>query len=428
MPDSANEKDSAQPAGAGPLHPEPIKRRVDSIDLLRGIVMVVMMLDHTRDFIHSGALLFDPLDLSRTTVWVFLTRWITHYCAPVFVFLAGTGAYLQFARGKSKRELSRFLITRGLWLIILEVTVVRLLVTFSVDPKLLFFLQVIWVIGVSMIVLAGLIHLPLKVVAGFGLVMIAFHNFLDRFPAKPWFGPETPVPSWGAKFWMLLHQQAFFPAGPSFPSPIVAVLYPLIPWIGVIAVGHAFGALYQMEKERRRTWLLSIGGSCVVLFCLVRAWDIYGEPQHWHKQKNVLFTILSFVNTTKYPPSLDFLLMTLGPAILALALFELGGSRPEGSWIRNFFVTFGRVPLFFYLLQWFTSHTIAVILHAGYHKPVRWLFQTPVDWFINPPQGNGFSLVVVYLSWIAGVLMLYPLCKWFAGVKARRRDWWLSYL
>ena len=431
MPELAAQGESPNVEAAGSVNPEPAKparQRIDSIDLLRGIVMVIMMLDHTRDYIHSGALLFDPLDLSKTTVWVFLTRWITHYCAPVFVFLAGTGAFLYGARGKSKSELSRFLITRGLWLIILEVTVVRLLVTFSVDPKLLFFLQVIWVIGLSMIVLAALIHLPLKVVAGFGLAMIALHNLLDRFPAQPWRGPGTPVPSWGAKLWMVLHQQAFFPAW-SFPSPIVAVLYPLIPWIGVIAVGYAFGALYQMDKERRRKLLLYVGGACVMLFCLVRAWDVYGEPQHWHKQKSIIFTFLSFINTTKYPPSLDFLLMTLGPAILALALFEMGaGSRPEGSWIRNFFVTFGRVPLFFYVLQWFTAHTIAIVLHATFGKPVRWLFQTPIDWFTNPPTGNGFSLVVVYLSWIAGVLLLYPLCKWFAGVKARQKDWWLSYL
>ena len=415
-------------ATGGPLDPGAVqaRRRIDSIDLLRGIVMVVMMLDHTRDFVHSGALLFDPLDLPRTTVWVFLTRWITHYCAPVFVFLAGTGAYLQFARGKSKRELSRFLITRGLWLIILEVTVVRFLVTFSVDPKLLFFLQVIWVIGVSMIVLAGLIHLPLKIVATFGIAMIALHNLLDRYPAQPWNGPGTPVPSWGAKLWMLLHQQAFFPAGPTFPSPIIAVLYPLIPWIGAIAAGYALGALYQMNQERRRRLLLYLGGGSVMLFCLVRAWDVYGEPQHWHRQKSFVFTILSFINTTKYPPSLDFLLMTLGPAMLALMLFDLG--RGDGSWIRDFFVTFGRVPLFFYLLQWLTSHIIAIVLHVAFGKPVRWLFQTPVDWFSNPPTGNGFNLIVVYLCWIGGVLLIYPLCKWFAGVKARRRDWWLSYL
>jgi len=427
--------DHEPPQGAGPVDPEPAKlgrQRVDSVDLLRGIIMVIMMLDHTRDYIHSGALLFDPLDLSKTTVWLFFTRWITHFCAPLFVFLAGTGAYLQLARGKSKNELSRFLITRGLWLIILEVTVVRLLVTFSVDPKLLFFLQVIWVIGVSMIVLAALIHLPLKVVAAFGLAMIALHNLLDRYPATPWRGPGTPVPGWGAKLWMVMHQQAFFPVGSTFPSPVIAVLYPLIPWIGVMAVGYSFGALYQMDKERRRKLLLSIGVACVILFCLIRAWDVYGEPQHWHKQRNIVFTILSFINTTKYPPSLDFLLMTLGPGIVALYLFEPAraaittGTQSIGAWARQFFVTFGRVPLFFYMLQWFTAHIIALVLNISFGKPWKWLVKTPVDWQYQP--GMGFNLIVVYLCWITGVLLLYPLCKWFAGIKARRRDWWLSYL
>ncbi len=428
--------DSIPPVSPGvqqePLRPP--RARIDSIDLLRGIVMVIMMLDHTRDFIHSGALLFDPLDLSKTTVWLFLTRWITHFCAPVFVFLAGSGAYLQFARGKSKRELSRFLITRGLWLIILEVTVVRAAAFFNLDPRFLLFLQVIWVIGFSMIVLAALIHLPLKVVAGFGLVMIAAHNYFDRFPVKPWQGPQSPVPSWGAKLWMLFHQPGIFPIGPRFPSPLAFVLYPLIPWIGVMAVGYALGALYSKDAQVRRRWLLMIGGIATLLFIMIRAIDKYGEPLHWSRQKNFVFTILSFINTTKYPPSLDYLLMTLGPAIIALAFFEPGRdliaglSQSAGSWIRSFFVTFGRVPLFYYILQWVTAHTIAVILHAAFGKPVHWLFQTPIDWFTNPPQGNGFNLIVVYLSWIGGVLLLYPLCKWFAGVKARRRDWWLSYL
>jgi uncharacterized membrane protein len=413
---------------------EPGRSRIDSIDLLRGIVMVIMMLDHTRDFVHYGVFQFDPLDLSKTTTALFLTRWITHFCAPVFVFLAGTGAFLQGARGKSKRELSRFLVTRGLWLIVLEVTVVRLCAFFSFAPQFLGMLQVIWVIGASMIVLAALIHLPLKVVAAFGLGMIALHNLLDRYQAPPWRGPGSPVPSWGGKLWMLLHQQAFFPVGSHFPSPIVAVLYPLIPWVGVMAAGYAFGALYTKDSQLRKRWLLWMGVVATLLFALIRAIDMYGEPIHWARQKNVVFTILSFINTTKYPPSLDYLLMTLGPAIVLLAFFEPGRklvrtvSRSTGSKIRNFFVTFGRVPLFFYVLQWFTSHTISLVLHAAFGKPVRWLFQTPVEWFTNPPSGNGFNLFVVYLSWIAGVLMLYPLCKWFAGVKARRRDWWLSYL
>src|SRR5713226_6831580 len=221
MPLQTNENEPPHLAlGVEPEPAKPSRDRIDSIDLLRGIVMVIMMLDHTRDFIHYGVFQFDPLDLSKTTTALFLTRWITHFCAPVFVFLAGTGAFLQGARGKSKRDLSRFLVTRGLWLIVLEFTVVRLFAFFNVDPRFLLFLQVIFVIGFSMIVLAALIHLPLKVVAGFGLAMIALHNLLDRFPVKPWQGPQSPVPSWGAKLWMLLHQPGLFPIGPRFPSPL----------------------------------------------------------------------------------------------------------------------------------------------------------------------------------------------------------------
>src|SRR5689334_2783325 len=236
------------------------RSRIDSIDLLRGVVMVLMMLDHTRDFIHNAAFAFDPTDLSRTNVALFLTRWITHFCAPVFVFLAGTGAYLQLARGKSKSELSRFLVTRGIWLIVLEVTLVRLGVTFSFDVRMLGFLQVIWVIGVSMIVLGALIYLPVKVVGAFGLAMIALHNLLDGFRVTGWRGPDTPVPGPGAKLWMLLHQ-AFEPFPiVGFPSPVVIVIYPLVPWIGVMAAGYAFGRLYELDAQRRRRLLLLIGG------------------------------------------------------------------------------------------------------------------------------------------------------------------------
>ena len=397
--------------------------RIDSIDLLRGIVMVVMMLDHTRDFLHNAALQFDPTDLSRTNVALFLTRWITHYCAPVFVFLAGTGAYLQLARGKSKSELSRFLVTRGIWLIVLELTLVRVGMWFSFDVRMFAFLQVIWVIGVSMIVLGALVYLPVKVVGGFGLAMIALHNLFDQFRVTGWQGPGTAVPSYAAKLWILLHQafQPFPIVG--FPSPVVIVIYPLVPWIGVMAAGYAFGTLYQLDAQRRRRLLPMIGGTATALFVVVRAINIYGDNVPWTTQKNFVFTVLSFLNTTKYPPSLLFLLMTLGPAIVALALFE-GGS---GNRVREFFVTFGRVPLFFYLLQWYTAHLIAILLNFAFGKSVRWLFQTPIAWFGTTPNA-GFNLVVVYLAWITGVLLLYPLCKWFAGVKQRRRDWWLSYL
>jgi uncharacterized membrane protein len=413
-------------AAADPLTSpvEPARRRVDSIDLLRGIVMVIMMLDHTRDFVHNAAFAFDPTDLSRTNIALFITRWITHYCAPVFVFLAGTGAYLQWARGKSKKQLSWFLVTRGLWLIVLEVTIVKFGVTFNPDFRFVGFLQVIWVIGVSMIVLAGLIHLPRSVVALFGLLLIALHNLFDGIRIVGWRGPGSAVPSLGTKLWILLHQ-AFdgFPVL-GWPSPVVFVIYPLIPWIGVMAVGYVFGSLYRLHAQPRKRLLLIIGSSTTLLFIILRAINLYGDPSEWSSQKNTLFTVLSFVNTTKYPPSLLFLLMTLGPAILALAFFE--SEAPRG-WIRNFFVTFGRVPLFFYLLQWYTAHLISLLLHFVFGKPTSFLFQAPLN-FGPPPEGVGFNLGVVYLSWIAGVLLLYPLCKWFAGVKQRRKDWWLSYL
>jgi uncharacterized membrane protein len=399
-------------------------RRIDSIDLLRGIVMVIMMLDHTRDFVHNAALQFDPTDLSRTNIALFFTRWVTHFCAPVFVFLAGTSAYLQLARGKSKAELSRFLVTRGLWLILLELTIVKLGITFNPDIRFLGFLQVIWVIGVSMIVLSVLIYLPRSVIAAFGLLMIALHNLLDDIHVRSWRGPGTPIPGIGGKLWIVAHQP--FDGFPIMgdQSPGVAVIYPLIPWIGVMAAGYAFGALYQLDAPRRRRLLLIIGGAATALFIVIRAINIYGDPSHWSQQKSLVFTVLSFVNTTKYPPSLLFLLMTLGPALLALAWFE---SKTYGGAIRNFFVTFGRVPLFFYILQWFTAHIISIALHFALGKPVSWLWQSPAD-FGRPQPGIGFNLGVVYLAWIAGVLLLYPVCRWFAGVKQRRRDWWLSYL
>jgi uncharacterized membrane protein len=411
--------------------------------------MVVMMLDHTRDFVHRYVFQgFDPTDLAHTSVKLFFTRWITHFCAPVFVFLAGTGIYLQVARGKTKQELSRFLLTRGLWLIVLEFTAVRIAVTFNFDDRFLGVMQVIWVIGASMIVLAFLIHLPVWAVGTFGMVMIAAHNLLDRVHVQGgWQGPQSPVPSYGAKLYILLHQpfEAFPVAG--WPSPVVFVLYPLIPWVGVMAAGYSFGVVYQWDAARRRRLLLAMGSAATILFIVLRAINRYGDPSAWSTQSSMAFTILSFLNVTKYPPSLLFLLMTLGPALVALAFFEKaapgfssakerpGHSENQGTdqaglagSVRRFFVTFGRVPLFFYLLQWPTAHFMSVAVHALAGKPIRWMFGSQIGIDGPPPPGAGFNLAVVYACWMAGVLLLYPLCKWFAGVKARRRDWWLSYL
>jgi len=411
---------------------KPARSRIDSIDLVRGIVMVIMLLDHTRDFVHRDVLQgFDPTDLAHTNPMLFFTRWITHYCAPIFVFLAGTGAYLQVSRGKSKGELSKFLFTRGLWLIVLEFTLIRCGAFLNFDYRFLGALQVIWVIGVSMIVLAALIHLPLRIVAGIGVLMIFLHNFLDRVRVQGWQGPESAVPSVWAKLFIILHQSfEAFPILWFFPSPVVFVLYPLIPWVGVMAAGYAFGALYEMDAARRRRLLLIMGAIATALFFILRTINRYGDPSPWAKQSTVSFTLISFFNVTKYPPSLLFLLMTLGPAFLALAWFEVrksNSTNAHSSRVRNFFVTFGRVPLFFYLLQWPTAHLTSMVAHLIAGKPIGWMFGSQIQ-TAGPPPGMGFGLLVVYVCWISGVILLYPLCKWFAGVKQRRRDWWLSYL
>ncbi|MCI0388761.1 MAG: heparan-alpha-glucosaminide N-acetyltransferase domain-containing protein [Acidobacteria bacterium] len=396
-------------------------QRVNAVDLLRGIVMVLMLLDHTRDFFHREVLNFDASDLTRTNTLLFFTRWVTHFCAPVFVFLAGTGAFLQLARGRSKPELSRFLITRGLWLILLELTVIRVIVWFNIDYHFAFMLQVIWVIGLSMILLAGLIYLPLRFVAIGSIVMIALHNLLDSIRVQSFPVPGKPLPGGWDAVWMILHQQ-----GLVFLTPNVYgfVLYPLIPLVGVLAAGYCFGAVYQWEAERRRRVLFRLGASLLLGFVVLRSLNIYGDPSRWSVQKNWWFTVLSFLNVTKYPTSLLFLLMTLGAAILALPRFEQMGQ----GFLSRVMITFGRVPLFFYLGQWLTAHGLAVLVGYLAGQPIAWQFVG----LLNQPRPNpgnlGFSLWVVYVSWLVGLILLYPLCRWFAEVKRRRRDWWLSYL
>ncbi len=410
---------SGRPSG-GPY----VRTRLGSIDLLRGIVMIVMVLDHTRDFVYAGGLTSDPTNLANTTPILFMTRWVTHYCAPIFVFLAGVGAYLQQSRGMTTRELSRFLVTRGLWLIVLEVTVIRTFIWFNLDYSFLTNLQVIWVLGVSMIVLAALIHMPLWVVAGFGLAMIVLHNAFDGIRVMSWQGPGSPVPSIGDKLWMLLHQ-----GGQFFPifgdgSPIVFVIYPLVPWIGVIAVGYVAGSLYTLDPMRRRTLLLRTGLGLIAAFIVIRATNLYGDPRPWSPQSSVLFTLFSFVNTTKYPVSLLYLLMTIGPALLALAWFE--ARRPSRA--EQVVTRVGRVPLFFYLGQWVLAHGVAIAVSAAAGKAINWYFMSPPAVFAVVPANAGFGLPVVYLCWFAVLAVLIPLSLWFARVKERNPAWWLKYL
>jgi uncharacterized membrane protein len=396
---------------------------VDSVDLLRGVIMVIMMLDHTRDFVHAQGQLFDPTDVSRTWPLLFFTRWITHYCAPIFVFLAGTGAYLQQLRGKSKGELSKFLVSRGLWLIVLELTVVRVMIFFNVDyPGSLGLLQVIWAIGWGMIVLAALIHLPVRVIVALGVAMIALHNALDGVHFTSWQGPGSPVPGFLASLWKVLHEPGvIFPLG--YPGPPLLVLYPLIPWIGVMAAGYGFGALYRLDERRRRQILFRLGAAITLGFVVLRAINLYGDPSRWSVQSSPVMTALSFLAVSKYPPSLLFLMMTLGPAMLFLGWFD---GRQRGA-LARIFIVYGRVPLFFYLLQWIVAHSLALLAGRIAGRPTDYLF-TNIGFAPPPAPGSGFGLATVYALWILGVVMLYPLCRWYAGLKARRQDWWLSYL
>jgi len=392
--------------------------RVGSIDLLRGTVMVVMALDHARDFFSDTAFKFDPADLTQTTPALFFTRWVTHFCAPVFVFLAGTSAHLWQSRGRTKAELSRFLLTRGLFLVILDPTFIRFSWFWDANWRFTFG-QVIWAIGWSMIVLAGLIHLPRWFVGVFAVGMIAAHNLLDGYsPPK-----DT---AWGMA-WRVLHVRNLIEPWEGFRF---WVMYPLIPWVGVLAAGYALGPMLAPQNGATRGDLTSFAGQSnsrrmlavgillCVAFVVLRWTNVYGDPRPWEPQKNALFSLFSFLNCEKYPPSLLFLLMTLGPAIAALVAFD----RPLGP-IGRWFAVFGRVPMFYYLI-----HAPIIHLLSGLAIFPRYGVNSFVFDPMNPPADYGFSLPVVYAVWIGVVIGLYFPCRWYAGLKQRRRDWWLSYL
>jgi uncharacterized membrane protein len=388
------------------VNPKPA--HIESIDLLRGIVIVIMAIDHVRDYFHADKFLFDATDLTKTNAAIFFTRWITHFCAPAFVFLAGTSAAIVSQR-KSTAELSKFLFTRGLWLVFLELTVINLFWYFN--PSFSFFsLGVIWALGISMIALSLLIHLPPKVILVIGLIILFGHNLLDSITVDG----NSPK----AFAWAVLHVSRRF----EFGYPNVNAQYPVLPWIGIMALGYATGSLYKREilPAVRKKYLLTIGLSAIALFIIIRAINVYGDISPWSVQGSQAFTMMSFLNTTKYPPSLLYSLMTLGPALVFLALME----KPLGRWAQPL-LHFGRVPMFFYILHLLLIHllaTIAIIITEGdWHDTI---IRNGFKYF--HPQ---FSLGVVYLVWIAVILMLYPLCKWYDEYKMNNKDkWWLSYL
>ncbi|MEO8146272.1 MAG: heparan-alpha-glucosaminide N-acetyltransferase domain-containing protein [Bacteroidia bacterium] len=388
--------------------------RIESIDLLRGLVMIIMALDHSRDFFHHDAFAHDPLDVNTTTVYLFFTRWITHFCAPVFVFLAGTSAYLQSLR-KTKKELSVFLIKRGLWLMILEVLLVNLIVTFDTNYELIA-LQTIWAIGTSMVILGLMINLPYKMIFTIGLLIVLGHNSLDFIEGKH----TEPFGFW----WDLLHR-GNFAVHNVYGNHSLLMIYAFVPWSGLMMLGYCFGKIYQPSINfiQRRKTLLWIGSSIIIFFIVLRASNIYGDPHQWSVQRNALFTLLSFINAHKYPPSLLYMCMTIGPAIIFLASFE----KIKNS-LTQIIIVYGKVPFLYYLLHFFIIHlisAIAFIMRGHTYAEGMKGFLGLKFLMLN----DGYGLGVVYFVWIAVVVSLYPVCKWFSEYKLKHKEkWWLSYL
>ena len=391
-------------------------RRVVAIDAIRGVVMVLMALDHVRDFVHRGAMSYSPTDLARTTTALFLTRWVTHICAPVFMFTAGMGAFLWWQQSRTREQLSTFLLTRGFWLLVLELTVMRLAYNFDFSQRYPLLLLVLWALGACMIGLAALVWLPLRALAVLSIAVVTLHNRLDHVTASQ-FGASAGI-------WNLIHEAGAF----RLAGATVIVGYPLVPWIAVMALGFCFGRVFLMESSLRRRYLVAIGAASTLAFVVIRALNRYGDPVPWSTQSSVIDTALSFLNTTKYPPSLAFLLMTLGPALLALAYFDLAELKPS-----NPLVVFGRVPLFFFVIHFYAAHATAVVLAwLRYGRASLTFALHPVPSMDGPrelfPAGFGYDLWVVYVVWTLIGLGLYPACRWFARIKGTRRDWWLSYL
>ncbi len=385
------------------------KRRVSSVDLLRGAVMIIMALDHTRDFFHYDAQLNNPLNMNSTTGVLFFTRWITHFCAPVFVFLSGTSAFLQSAR-KSKKELSIFLITRGLWLILMELTIVNFVLTFDIHT---FALETIWSIGISMVILGLVIWLPFEVILVLGLVIVLGHNSLDFYERKQ--TGQFSVP------YNLLHRLGFHPLGGNFR---LLILYPFLSWSGLMMLGYCLGKILRNEnRSYRKKFLVVTGLSTIILFIVLRFINVYGDPSQWSKQSTGFRTFLSFINSSKYPPSLFFMAMTIGPSLLFLAWWDN---------IQNAFTKFvsvyGRVPFFYFVVHLFVLHFITMIFYfyRG-HTFVETMNDPVITKFVK--GGEGFSLTIVYVIWLAVVIGLYPLCKWYDRYKIDHKEKkWLSYL
>jgi uncharacterized membrane protein len=390
------------------------KPRIASIDLIRGAVMILMAIDHVR--VYSGVPAGGP------TPGIFFTRWITHFCAPAFIFLAGSSVFFY---GRKHSDLSKFLLIRGAWLIFLELTLLRVAWTFNFDFKHYEMAGVIWVIGCCMILMAGLVKLPTVAVGTIGVVIIAAHNLMDSHMDKLLDGLDTNRLS---GLWKIFYVGFF--AGPVHfgpNGPNLIVLYSIIPWIGVMAAGYAFGKVMILGAPQRRRLCLVIGLSALALFLVLRGWNLYGDPRPWHaasQGRNGLPALLSFLNTTKYPASFCFLLMTLGPIIALMPLLE--GLRGA---VAQRIIIFGRVPFFFYVLHIPLIHALALVVskvRLGFVSP--WLFTNHPMGNPQPPNGYVWSLPLLYMVWAIAIAILYFPCRWFAELKTKRDEWWLKYI
>ena len=389
------------------------QKRIGSIDLVRGIIMIIMALDHTRDFFHVAGLTGDPLDPATTTPALYFTRWITHLCAPTFVFLSGVSAWLQSAR-KSKKELSRFLMTRGIWLIIVDLLIMSLALTADIHYNLLV-LETLWSIGASMFILGLAIWLPFNAILAIGLLIFFGHNALDF--------AERSRPGQISVFWNLVHVPGIIPL---WKGHSLFIFYPFLSWTGLMFLGYCCGKLFtNLEGERRKRVLLTIGISAIIFFIALRFANVYGDPRPWVKQPTGLQTFFAFMNVQKYPPSLLFLCATIGPVLVLLALIRNTGTR-----FAKMVSVYGRVPLFFFIVHFIILHIAAIIAYLSRgHSVAEGMKGVPGLPFKFAVPGEGYSLTIIYLIWIGVVILMYPICKRYDQYKqAHKEKWWLSYL
>lgn len=393
----------------------PIKR-IESIDVLRGLVMIIMALDHVRDGVHVGAFLDDPLNLATTTPALYFTRWITHFCAPVFIFLSGTSIYLQSLR-KTKKELSIFILKRGIWLIVAEFTIIAFAWTFN--PFFNFIpLQVIWAIGISMVILSFVIRLPFKVILTLGLLIVVAHNLLDV--------PES-AEGFKAGFWWDLFHHGHFSMYSYAPNHFAVIVYPFLPWTGLMMLGYCFGKFFSpaYTRDERRKIFIRLGIGLLAFFAILRYANVYGDPHPWTVQKNGLYTFMSFINVHKYPGSLLYMCLTIGLPMLFLACIE----RVKNSF-TSIMVVYGRTAFFYYIAHLYLIHIIYKILFFARGHSMKDAISSMQNLpFLFVIPGEGYGLWIVYLVWIAVVALLYPLCKWYDKYKTLHKEkWWLSYL